>query len=227
MKMMKKAIIAAAVATASVGSFAASAGLTVIGTVTPEACGITLAAGGAVDFGALSSATVKGYPVIAGNSYRMPDKPIALEVTCAAPTAVAINWTDNRAASRLPVNGDDAVRAGLGVSGSSNIGAYQVSFGVAQVTPTTGGTAAAAAGVLVRAKNTTGAWTASSGLNGGFFMPTLATGFKQVAADTAPPALVKLTANLLVQAFVSKTLIDSATTAVTLDGSSTFNLEYI
>lgn len=219
-------MIAGAVALASVGSYAASANMTVIGTISPEACAITLGSSGAVDFGTLPAGTVKAYSAYAGY-YVMPAKNISLDVTCGAPTAVSLSWADNRSSSKPAIDGSDASRFGLGVNGSTNIGAYAVNYSALQVAATTAATPAAPAGALVRARNTTGAWTTATGDSASLFSGVNSTGFKLAASDTAPPALAKITGNLTINALVNKALVDSATSAITLDGNSTVNVDYL
>jgi len=224
--MFKKAMIAGAVVLASVGANAASANLSVTGTITPEACAVTLGNGGVVDYGALSAVTVKAYPATGSTNlvYTAPTKTISLDVTCSAPTAVALNWTDNRAASKIAVDANDVSRFGLGTQGSTNIGNYLIGFGSLQYKATSAGTLTGPAGYLTRAKNTTGAWTTTTSV---LVNLANAMGFKQAAADTAPPAIAQIAGNLIVYGEFSKSLVDAATSAITLNGSSTVNVEYI
>lgn len=227
--MFKNSLIAGALVLASMGSYAASANLTVTGTIIPEACAVTLGNGGVADFGNLSSATVKSSNVSTGvNSlYVAPPKSISLNVVCSAPTAIALNWTDNRASSRVALNADDNLRFGLGVSNGANVGTYQLGFAALQVAGAIGGTPATPAGHLTRAKNTTGAWTVPTGAASVYFTPTTAVGFKLASGDATPPAIAQVSGNVSVEAWFSKTLVDSATSAITIDGSATVALEYI
>lgn len=231
--MFKKAMIAGAVALVSVGANAATANLTVTGTITPEACAIALTGGGLVDYGSLSSQTVKGYGSYYGTDYAAPAKTIGLAVTCSAPTAVSLAWTDNRASSKMAFDAYDAVRFGLGLSGSAKIGAYALAFGQdggsTTYVATTGGAATAPAGYLVRPKGSVAgtAWAAPTGLDGGYFNPANSVGIKHAAADTAPPALVAWNSTVSVGALFNKALVDTATSVITLDGSATVAVEYI
>ncbi|WP_295543337.1 DUF1120 domain-containing protein [uncultured Pseudacidovorax sp.] len=227
--MFKKAMIAGAVVLASVGANAATANLTVSGTITPEACAITLGSSGTVDYGALSAVTVKSYGV-ATSAYSAPPKTIALNVTCSAPTAVSLAWTDNRSSSVVNFDGvaaNNTVRFGLGTSGTTNIGAYQLDFTGLQVSATASGTPAAPAGYLTRTTGTTGAWSAASGLTAQWVTPGLSLGMKTSATDATPPAISTISGNLSVYSYFSKALVDSATSAITLNGQSTVTLEYI
>lgn len=79
----------------------------------------------------------------------------------------------------------------------------------------------------MRARNTTGAWTTATGDSASLFSGVNSTGFKLAASDTAPPALAKITGNLTINALVNKALVDSATSAITLDGNSTVNVDYL
>lgn len=229
--MFKKAIVAGAVALASVGSYAASANLTVIGTITPEACAITLGNGGVVDYGSLSATAVKTYSASGSinGAYTLPTKTLQMDVTCSAPTAVALDLTDNRAASKLAINEDEVYRNGLGTSGTTNIGAFGIGgWGPrTQISTTVGGTLAAHAGTLIRAKNTTGAWTTASGLDAGYLNTTNALGFKANASDTTPAAVTHISTQLQIVPAVNKSLVDTSTTAITLDGSVTIGVEYV
>lgn len=90
---------------------------------------------------------------------------------------------------------------------------------------TSASTAASPAGFLTRAKATTGAWSAAA--SGNWFDPTQATGIKQAAADTVPGAVANITSTLGLNVLVNKTLVDSATSNIVLDGSATIALEYI
>lgn len=227
--MFKKAMIAGAVVLASVGANAATATLTVGGTITPEACAVTLGGNGLVNYGALSSGTVQAYSVYNGTNavYIAPAKTVSLDVTCSAPTAFGLSWTDNRASSKLAVNSDDGIRFGLGQSGTNNIGAYQLNFSGLAVAASSTATPAAPAGILTRAAGTTGAWADASGISNSFFTPSLQMGFKTAASDTSPAALSKVTGNLSLVSHFNKAMVDSATTTITLDGLATLSLDYV
>jgi hypothetical protein len=226
--MFKKAIIAGAVLAAVSGAHAATtANLTITGTITPAACDLTLSAGN-VNLGTLQVATVQAGAVIGpvgSQQYSVAQGSVGLNVICSAPLAFALYANDNRASSLMGLGDSaDEVRFGLGTSGGTNIGHVAFWMPDAQVTTTVGGVAAAAAGTLNRV-GTTGPWT--SGPAAVFLSHAAAQAFQSGAGQTSPVPLAALTSTVNVLPFINKSLVDSATSAINVDGAITVVLQYI
>jgi hypothetical protein len=71
----------------------------------------------------------------------------------------------------------------------------------------------------------TGAWTSEAA--GIYLSHVQSTAFVSNAAQTSPVPLAALAANLNVWPFVNKSLVDTATSAINIDGAITVVLQYI
>lgn len=229
--MIKKSMIAGAVALGCAGVQAASANLTVTGTISPEACSISLGGGSSatVDLGQLKTSAVKA-PGATGSGtpvYFAGTGSSQLKVVCASPTALALHWIDNKSASVIKNNELPQVNFGLGSSSGKNIGGYGISTTSANFTTTDAGPAIVSP-VYLYAPYGTSAWVnndiqAVSKVfrDGGLF------GFATKSSDTIPASIVTATIDLFIVVYVSKSLVDTSASEIKLDGSSTVSLEYL
>lgn len=191
---------------------ASSVDLSVVGTITPSACTPILSNNGLVDHGKISAQDLPdfGYKVL-------PKATLQLEVTCSAPTMMAIKITDNRAGTAIPsYSGDEEVsHFGLGLaSGGKKIGWYYLLM----VNATADGKSAA----LIESidKKT---WLDAS--DNTAWQPD----WMRTARSSSgtPLALTSLTAEVVVNTtIVSKRALPIAE-EIQIDGSSTLTVEYL
>ncbi|MBN9410952.1 MAG: DUF1120 domain-containing protein [Burkholderiales bacterium] len=239
--MFKKAMIASAVlagafaAQAQVGTPAPSATLTVGGTVTAPICSLALAGGGAATFGTITR-PLTGWTTIstAPARYQAPaskKQTVALNVSCPAPTKMALAMQDNRSAS-VVAPASAVANFGLGTytpaggGTATNIGNFFVDYTGLQITPTVGGTAAAPAVKLVTAGTATSSstWAAATGVLASYLPTSQSLGFAATAGATTPDSLASIAGNLVVNVELSKATVDAATSDITLDGNATITL---
>ena len=229
--MIKKSMIAGAVALGCAGVQAASANLTVTGTISPEACSISLggSAAATVDYGKLQTNDVKKKAVLGTDIplYDLGQKSINLQVNCASPTVVVLHWVDNKSESIINSNASIPSRFGLGVSAGKNIGIYSLDGLVSQIATTASGSLTNGGGYAYSA-SIPPSWNyydvdgaVGKFKNNGYY------GFKISAPDTSITAIYSAAITLYVNAYVSKSLVDTSASEIKLDGSSTVSLEYL
>ncbi|CAG4905885.1 DUF1120 domain-containing protein [Paraburkholderia gardini] len=221
MKLISKStLLAAMLATISVGAFAAdSVDLKVIGTIVPASCTPTLAGGGVIDYGNIPAASLSdtGFTTLA-------DKTSSLTITCDQPAKVSVKVIDDRSgtAPAGAIATGDQYAYGLGAVNSKNVGAYSITFPHATATAdgTTpdgvysdnGGSTWGTLGVTDAHINAGGnnqiAWTVSGG--------------------TAPQAYSVITQGIVVSTKLnSRPNQPDLTNDVPLDGLATFSLVYL
>jgi len=212
---------------------ASSAGLTVVGSILPSACALTLggAATSVADFGTLAKSTVMAYPTLGGNSYMPPTKTVALNILCDAALPIALQWTDAKAATKGVIGSTDAFYFGLGLAATSNakIGAYSIDFSQLRVsTSAAGAFPSVPQGFLKRTVGSTGSWTPVTGSpDTVLFNPSYTLAFRVGGSETTPPPITAVTGNLVIQPFLLKAVVDPATTEIKLDGAATLNILYL
>lgn len=207
---------------------AQAAELKVIGSIIPGACDITLGNGGIVDFGAQSKTVTMALAQIVGH-YAPASKSLPFTLTCSAPTPLAISVADNKSTT-LSLLGDstDPYRYGLGLTGSSKIGAYTIGHTDFLIVKTAGGAVEVPAGLLARPiASAATAPFAIAGLDAIYFGPSNALAFSGDRASLVPIALVGVKGNLVIQPLYNKDVIDKSNTEIKLDGSATISVNYL
>ncbi|NWC57323.1 DUF1120 domain-containing protein [Pseudomonas sp. Y39-6] len=121
-----RVLVAAAFLLAGVSNVmaASSVDISVVGTIIPSACTPTLSDAGTVDYGKIS---INDFPRL--GEMVLPAATINLEVTCDAPTLMAVRSLDNRAgtAAVQSPSHDPLTVYGLGLaSGGQKIGRYEL-----------------------------------------------------------------------------------------------------
>ena len=229
--MFKKAMIASAVLAAAFGAQAQSAGWTVIGTVNPTPCTVSITGGGVADYGTLTATYVKARTQVgtvgsatAPRAYSLSalgTKNLPLVISCATPTKFALSLVDNGGSPLWT----DGPRWGLGTtSDGTKIGYYEISLADLKIKPLPADALAAPATRMYTAGVATSSsvYTAFNGVGAG---PGFSVGFSATAAATTPDSLSEVSGNLqITNALLNKDLVDSATTAITLAGKGTLTL---
>lgn len=205
----------------AVNANASSSNFGVTGTVTPEACNVTLT-GGTVNLGAISTSLVKSYTV-ASNNYTLPAFSIPISITCSAATKIEVSFVDNQAGKNFPVDAFDSVRFGLiDGAGTTAIGSYSLQFVNTAIDTV-------AVGQFLSAANNTTLWstTGVSALGASYATPAYMTGFAKLAGATTPDSLTTLSGTLNLVPRISTAYIGSAVAAIVPTGSGTLTLTYI
>jgi len=212
---MNKAIILSALAASLLASFAVHAAdtteLKVKGTVRPNACTPTLTADGVIDYGTIPAASLK-----AGNKTTLAEKAINLAIVCDNAAKIAVTFTDNRAATRVPgiVSAGESANFGLGSAAGNNIGGYSVKF---DTVTKDGGFA-----IYLGSNDSGASWATYSP-----YADTVG-GYVSVGTGSATPAAGKVfSMGLKVQAVLNKPENMSLTQDVPLDGSATIEVRYL
>ena len=206
---------------------ASTANLTVTGKVEPSSCSLTLGGNGAVDFLAMNMVTLHGYEKRNALAFVVPSKTVSLTVTCLTATAVALNLVDNAAASKPAIDTNDAYYYGLGLNGTSKVGAYSVNFSSLRVG--SGGIAGSPLGYLTRPiTDTAGVWTVTSTASAStLFSEDYSLGFRLGGAESSPAALTSISGTLQITPLILITTAEAALATYNLAGSATLSLLYI
>lgn len=233
--MFKKLLVTAAVlaSAAAQAQIAGSVGFTVTGTIVPSPCALTLSGNGIAAFGTLSTAHIKS-----GTSISSPDryltnvseaKKLTLSVICSTPSKVALEFEDNRISSTSGVA--DSVRWGLGNytpagGAAQKIGAYTVNFSNTTIKATTASPAIVAAKIMYMtgAATAAGTWSAPLTNEASFLPPGKSLGLAALAAATTPDSLAEIKMEMSIGLEPLKSVVDTATSSITLDGSGTVTL---
>jgi len=209
---------------------AESAGFGVTGTITPNACDITLGGGGLANYGTLLKTAVQALPVVTGTNpaYNLGDATIPITVNCnGVATKAELAFVDNKSAQRLAIDATDARRFGVSDgTGTTAIGAYGVRFANF---PTLDGTAAA--GLLFTPNGSTSGsatWTATN-ITGttNHLVPGYTTGFVKSVSNTTPDSFTVLSGNLTTALNVSKAYVDASANGIQITGSGTVTVVYL
>lgn len=232
--MFKQAMMASVVVLASAGVHAAGATLTVSGTITPEACTVSLGNNGNVDYGNLSVSTVKGYDRWFYKHYSLPMKRINLNVSCPSATRVGISVVDNRAASKDVTLPNPDIKFGLGLAGatdsteSKEIGFFEIGTHAVHLQSTR--SAAPTDAAIVLGGSGTGNWVFRSPYISATYLSqnmTLAFSMAPGASRTADiTPTVSLTAELEVAPKILITAVENARAPIKLDGSAMLTVMY-
>lgn len=220
-QITKTSLVAALLASASIGAFAAeTADLTVKGVIKPAACDITLSGGAIVDFGNIPANTLSdtGFTNV-GN------KRFDIVVSCDAATKFGLSAVDNRAGtvptgigSFLVGNQTDTAVYGAGEDSGKKIGGYLIAR---TGEPTVDG----ATGSLLVSDNG-GPWAfASSGW--GAMAPTRVQS-PSLSGSSVPGQFKTFTQSYEVWLAVNKKAdLPSLTKDINIDGMATFTLKYL
>lgn len=226
---MRKLIISSAVVMA-MGSVAAQAAqtatLSVIGSIEPAACDVTLSTA-SVNFG-----TIAASELTTDVTEKIAD-PVTVNLACDAATAVAVQTTDNRSASAMTtaeitsdMNFDasgisDSIIFGLGTDTASNkIGVLVLGVAAATLDGVT------STNLLTSSDKAT--WTASS-LSGGIYS-IVKNGYIALAdsaESTSPVTLTNATYSLTPAIMLKKAGKYPSGETVTFDGNVTFSVVYL
>lgn len=205
---MKK-YLAALSATALIGIApyalaAPSTDLTVIGTITPNACTPTLSGGGVVDHKTISSKDLNQ-----DKFTNLPQKTLQLSVNCDSAIAFRLKSIDNRIGSSTGGN-----YFGLGyINGNQRLGSVDVEIN-----------SPLADGVLVQAlqsKDNGGTWSKYR-----YLTPDSLAAFASSGGPDTPIAIKDLVTNLYVGTQIARADSLDLTNDVALDGSITLEVEY-
>lgn len=232
--MLKKALIAGAVLAAAFGAQAqSSADFGFGGTITPGACTVTIGGGNLASYGTLTQGYVKSLPIglgSTGNLYALPIRTTTLKVTCTAPVAVALAFTDNRAANRFNPTADanDPQRYGVAnthVAGQ-RLGNYALGWkgGTAALTVNGG---VAIADLLVAPNGALTSWSSATTFSGGRLAPGYTYGPIVAAANTQPDQVTSIEGTLEYRPALDKSIIDNMTSNIDMDASGTAVLVYV
>lgn len=215
---------------------AASANLTVSGTITPEACGITLGNGGVVDYGTHTPTYFQTVVGATSGSYggstakkatQLLDAAIALNITCSLPTKLAVSVTDNRAAARFDSGTIyDGAKMGL----ASNVAGQKLgAYGIQHRYLTVNGTSNVG-GRFIAANGATN-WATLGNMFGGddsaYFPPGYSIAFASASGLSAPDAISSVEGTVYLRTYLDSAILENPKSAITMDGSATFNLVYL
>jgi type 1 fimbria pilin len=226
--MIKRITLATMALGVAAGVHAQSATFAISARITPAPCTITVGNGGLNDWGNLTREAL----VSRGTIYTLPtNKLMMLSVNCPSPTKLSLSVTDNRAATALAAHPlDPTLRAdmlfGLGTQNGSRIGAATLNIDRLQIK-----TSSAGAGIpLLKTFVTNGVatspstWAPATSSDERYFATSKSITFADTVNATTPAALTDIFGPVLVQAFLDKSLVDSATSDIVLDGSGTITL---
>lgn len=196
-------------------AFAADAELKVTGTITPASCTPAFSGGGVIDYGTMPASTLSS-----AAQTTLPDKTSTLTITCDAPVKYGVTVLDNRAASAVStlntIAGYGASnKFGLGTAGGVNIGTY--SLQLTSPTPDTGATN------ILNSTDSGATWTASNGAVANNAM----IGFGDSATATTATGHKTMSIGVRVVAAIVPANTLNFSSAVKIDGSTTFTVSYL
>ncbi|MNC16575.1 hypothetical protein D3C75_644330 [compost metagenome] len=192
--------------------------LTLSGQITPVACTIAIANGGAFQFGDIVASSLNKT-----SETVMPAQTSTLSIQCNAPTMLGLGATDNRLGTEAvgSVGGaSDSTKFGVGRdSDGEAIGAYHMLM----VNMTNNGTPIESMRTL-----TSGATWEQSTPNGVIYdgAPTILTGFSLPGTGNAVAPIESFQATMNVPLFIAPSDRLLLTQAINIDGSSTIELVY-
>lgn len=204
-------LIAIAVGCSSLGAFANSADISIVGTITPGACQASFV-NDTVDYGDIRSESLSAVEL---NSLDL--KQVDYVVTCDSPTAVATTWTDNRSSSS---HGGGVEHFGLGMDGESKIGHYELTHLEADTTGDGSNVS-----LLVRREGSS--WGPGSSVGFKVWRFGLQHYGYAASGTAAPEAFSTYSGRLELQAYVAPTRELDLSKDVRLDGSATLSLVYL
>ena len=195
----------------------------VTGEIIPPACVPTIAGGATFDFGTMPAARV------AMNDFTLlSEKTLAFSVVCSSPTKVAFQTIDARAGSAIVPTGKTLGRVaaenlnllGLGLDGSTGIGAYEMNV------TNQGLTVDGATGYVgIRSADSGSSWEIGP-INCLWFDPVYTTAVAR-SGTTTPVAFTTLSGNLNMGAALNKGSALDLTSEIDLDGLATIQLVYL
>ncbi|KAF3999263.1 DUF1120 domain-containing protein [Glaciimonas immobilis] len=219
--MLKKVLVASALLATIINANASSSAFGVTGTITPEACNVTLT-GGTVNLGSINASVVKGYG-LAQTSYAMPSVAVPISIVCSAPTKVEVSFVDNKVGKVFAIDTNDPIRYGMvDGAGTAAIGSIAINFNNTVIDTV-------AVGQFLNAPNNTTTWTATgpSNLSAIFASPGYTIGFAKLASATTPDSFTTLAGNLIMSPYISAAYVKGATAAITPTSSGTLTLVYL
>lgn len=226
--MFKKLLLTSALLASFSSVYAQSAPFNVTGNIAPSTCTVTLNGGGTATIGSIPASTVRAYTVSTTGTnlvYMAPLVNIPFNITCPAPTKIGVAMLDNNPGKILARNVDDSIKFGLlNGTGTTSIGTFQVYFGNVLIDNSSVWQGLSAP---TGATNWTQTNVAGSTLPAYYGAPGYTNAFSKTANGGAPDAFTTLTGNLAVYVSLGKTVVDSATTAITPNGSGTLTLVYL
>lgn len=233
--MFTKSLVFGALLLAASASQAKSNILAVSGTIGVTACTLSLSGGGVANFGALTAHDVQTAPVtddLGVSRYVVGiTKTVTMTVLCPTAAKVALSFVDNRATSASPSAAVNIYRLGLGtytVPGgvAANIGSYYLYAPTINVKATAAAVAAAPASRLYTAgaASSTSIWHKAADSETNYIAVGNSLGFATTATSTTPDSLVSIVGDLDMRIELLTATVNSATTTITLDGSTTVTL---
>lgn len=195
----------------------------VIGEIIPPACVPTITGGATFDFGTMPAARVTK-----DDFTLLPEKSLVFSVTCSSPTKVAFTTVDARADSVVVPTGKIVGRVpaenlnllGLGLTGSTGIGAYEMN--VSNLGLTVDGVNGY---VGIRSADNGSSWELGP-ISCLWFDPQYTTSVA-LSGTTTPVAFTTLTGNLNIAAALNKGSALDLTSEIDLDGLATIQLVYL
>jgi hypothetical protein len=234
-KIRKKLLIAAtpvaALLLSDLAMAATSVALNISGRILPSSCDITLTGGGLINYGSLHANDLSA----ANNTVITPrmsgtHPTTTMNIACTGPALIGVKVTDNRAptvntavltgtAGTTALGASNAKIFGLGADGQgNNIGAFSITGAPANATvngapgkvieSADGNTWATSTGQFSNVANSLISWTSAAGTN-------------------APEPVTTVAQVLQVQAAVVKVADLDTSAPTTLDGSVTFEVNYL
>lgn len=227
--MVKKILTGVLYCVATVNAQAQpSAGFTINGTVSPPPCTIVLGDGGVIDFGTLQVSDMTS----SDSWYQITvPKQISLAMNCPGPTRIALSLVDNQGAPARTLDATPQdMLFGMGTAHGQNIG--HVTYGIAGVSglkikTTPAGMAQTPATTLITRgqADSSSIWAnAPNKWLKNHLTKTHSITFSDMTNAAAPASLVQLSGNLDMVIRVDKSMVNHATSAINLNGSSTLTL---
>ena len=221
-QITKTSLVAALLASASIGAFAAdTADLTVKGVIKPAACNVSLSGGATIDFGTIPANTLSDTAFT-----NLGTKSIDLTISCDAPTKVGLAASDGRAGTSVPgiggflyTNQGDADTFGIGEIDGKKIGGYILFADTAPLTDSKTGN-------RVASSDQGATWSQSTNTSNAM-TPTRLHAFAD-ANTTVPGAFKTVQQTYKVSVAVNKTgALPTLSREIPIDGLATFTVKYL
>ena len=226
----------------SCGAFAQSSTISTGGTVTPNACtlSITTAGTAGAQHGGRSKtdmlALLDSSTVSSGPDYKsLTGQTHALTVACSSATKVTLEFVDNKASSLPPAgattsnSGQAYVIQPFGVGDANNANAHIGMMALYNNNITVNG--GTVPGTKLRAVNSTSTWAALVAGSQGTTHPTSITpsyiyAFTPAAGATAPVAITSMEGTIGTEMFLNRPYVAASTAALSFNSNVTVSLRY-
>ncbi|MFJ9990994.1 DUF1120 domain-containing protein [Pseudomonas putida] len=218
MKHLLTTGILSSVLLVSVTAHAATAGLSLGGTIVPTACTPNFAGGGTISYGDMTAGTLNS-----NTQTLLPEKTTSLTIACNGSVKFILKATDNKATSVVTslttISGyADTQKFGLGAAGNgAKLGAY--SMEVTKSTPDKG------AVYFVHSSDGGSTWARPSGTP---ISKSAQMGWnEQSVSGYAPSPYASMQVDIRIVAAIDKLANLPIADEMTIDGSTTFEVQYL